>query len=177
MKPAYGEAERFLSTQVEKFVASRGWRWKKISSFIMETTQEQPWRKDIGFFHNEVHGDREQLKEAIRQRVGLALREAVQEVEERGGDPTYGFRVTPTLALSGVPGHDPSMPDYAICLLWIGPKPMFWPHKVTLEQVNAAKATDDDGYDRDYKAVTGQTPEEFLRDARKRAEAKKVGRN
>lgn len=161
--PVYGEPERFLREQVRKIVRQRGFRWKEPSAFVLELGA---WRKDVGFFHAEVHGDRDLLKMTVEQRVTEAIREAVVEIEERHGDPSYGFRVGPTLALKGAEGWDPSMPDYAVCLMWRGPKPMFWPHKVTAQDVAAAKVTDDEGYDRDYKAVTGETPEEFLRRAR-----------
>lgn len=171
-RPVYGEAERFLADQVKRSVRLLGRVWYRPGIFVDDLAA---YRKDIGFLHDEVHGDRDLLKTTVLDRVRDAIREADIELRERNADPRYGYAVSPTMALKGQEGWDETMAHYAVCLMWRGPKPQFWPHKVTLEDVQAAKHDDDDGYDRDYRDLVGISPTDWFKQHKREREGQRNG--
>jgi hypothetical protein len=71
----------------------------------------------------------------------------------RGAEPEFGVEVETVEDLSELAEWDVSMGRYAVYLLWIGPKPATWPHKVTPEDTaKAAGLKDDDlGMISDYR--------------------------
>lgn len=173
-QPVYGEDERRLARFVGLAVNEMGRRWRRPGIFVEKYAQ---WLKPVGFTGKEIRGDREVLAMLVTERVTLAVKEADFEIQDRHGDPKYGYMVSACLDLTKQEGWNGTMPHYAVVLMWRGPRPAYWPHKVSQGDVDAAKVDDDDGYEVDYKDLCGVTPTEWVANARKARERGRRGKN
>lgn len=90
--------------------------------------------------------ERAELQDIVLASVVKALREGINGVVSRDGDPSWGWEVVGTKDLSadqrrylnGERIYEPSIPQYGCCMHWIGPKPETWPLMMHLGQAENA---------------------------------------
>ena len=124
----------------------------------MQATARWP----VVFFDRDLERSVSKLSNLVLEKMTATLRQAQRDLTRRDAQPAFGFGVAGVRDLSEVPGWQAGMERWMVVVTWCGPKPMYWPHAVTLE--TAAMPKDEDlPSDYDFAIKYGERPEKMMR--------------
>lgn len=132
MSRALGKRLRQIQGLVEAVVGDLGFA-PRPTPLAFSGQRTSVWTHPVSFRERDfLCRTHREVGELVLDRTRAALEEAIGEIRVRGGDPTWGFRVSPCTALRGLEGWTAGDGDYACFLAWSAPQVFtpLWPHPV-----------------------------------------------